>query len=198
MPGTKLFSGWPKAEYALAWCQNWRSPSRRVSDSHTRGGSNPKSTLQSVPNGLADPCPIRIRSRLFCGIRPGDHEESPGAGLKNIWVTNGFMTSEVGRDLPLLDAANVDPGRPSKRGFTGILRRRLAPVFRKHPAHAPGRVHVEVTTLVVPASTRYGSAGGHCRVYRFELDPVPWQSAGFPAWQQGPGPAARASKGGKD
>jgi pyruvate formate lyase activating enzyme len=72
-------------------------------------------------------------------------------GIKNVFVTNGYMTEEALHEIePYLDAANVD-----LKGFTDEFYRRtcgaqLQPVLDSiHLMHQMG-VLVEVTTLIVP------------------------------------------------
>jgi pyruvate formate lyase activating enzyme len=72
-------------------------------------------------------------------------------GLKNVFVTNGYMTEEALREIePYLDAANVD-----LKGFTDEFYRRtcgaqLQPVLDSIRLMHQMGVLVEVTTLIVP------------------------------------------------
>jgi pyruvate formate lyase activating enzyme len=72
-------------------------------------------------------------------------------GIKNVFVTNGYMTEEALREIePYLDAANVD-----LKGFTDEFYRRtcgaqLQPVLDSIRLMHQMGVLVEVTTLIVP------------------------------------------------
>jgi pyruvate formate lyase activating enzyme len=72
-------------------------------------------------------------------------------GIKNVFVTNGYMTEEALREIePYLDAANVD-----LKGFTDEFYRRLCgaqlqPVLDSIRLMHQMGVLVEVTTLIVP------------------------------------------------
>lgn len=69
-------------------------------------------------------------------------------GLKNIWVTNGFMSQEALRlILPYLDAANVDV-KGGKKTYDAIGGN-LQIVLENIKAMKDFGVHVEVTTLLV-------------------------------------------------
>ncbi|HHZ20786.1 MAG TPA: AmmeMemoRadiSam system radical SAM enzyme [Firmicutes bacterium] len=72
------------------------------------------------------------------------------AGLKNVMVTNGYLNPEPWEELlPYLDAVNLDV-----KAFTGDFykrhcRGRLEPVLASVERLA-GRVHLELTTLLIP------------------------------------------------
>lgn len=73
------------------------------------------------------------------------------AGLKNNWVTNGFMSKEAFKTIaPFLDAANVD-----LKGFTDEFYRencggRLEPVLETLKRMKAEKIWIEVTTLAIP------------------------------------------------
>ncbi len=71
-------------------------------------------------------------------------------GLKNIWVTNGFMSEEtLELILPLLDAANVDykgKGDVYQKYCSG----NAEAILRNMKIMKEAGVHLEVTTLLIP------------------------------------------------
>ena len=94
-------------------------------------------------------------------------------GLKNVLVTNGFVGEAAGRDLlEHCDAANIDLKTASediyRRGLGGGLG-----AVRAFIAMAVPRIHVEVTTLLVPGIS--GDLQGIRDTARFlaSLSPVP-------------------------
>jgi pyruvate formate lyase activating enzyme len=73
------------------------------------------------------------------------------AGLRNIFVTNGYMTGEaLAMLLPVLDAANVDLKSFSDDFYQQTCGARLAPVKKTLRRMKDGGVLVEVTTLLIP------------------------------------------------
>jgi len=73
------------------------------------------------------------------------------AGLRNIFVTNGYMSAEALETiLPVLDAANVDLKSFSDDFYRKICGARLAPVKDTLRRMKKGGVLVEVTTLLIP------------------------------------------------
>jgi pyruvate formate lyase activating enzyme len=75
------------------------------------------------------------------------HEE----GLKNIFVTNGYMTVEALEKIqPYLDAANVDLKSFDDGFYRRVCGARLQPVLETIEAMHQRGVWVEVTTLLIP------------------------------------------------
>jgi pyruvate formate lyase activating enzyme len=73
------------------------------------------------------------------------------AGLRNIFVTNGYMTAEaLEMVLPVLDAANVDLKSFSDDFYKDVCGARLAPVKNTLKRMKEGGILVEVTTLLIP------------------------------------------------
>ncbi len=71
--------------------------------------------------------------------------------LKNIWVTNGYTSKEVLKEVaPYLDAANVDLKGFTEEFYNKICGAKLKPVLKTIKAMKKAGVWVEITTLVVP------------------------------------------------
>ncbi|MBM4354591.1 MAG: AmmeMemoRadiSam system radical SAM enzyme [Deltaproteobacteria bacterium] len=72
-------------------------------------------------------------------------------GMRNLFVTNGFMSPEALETvLPVLDAANVDLKAYSDETYRTVCTGRLEPVLATIRRMHESGVWVEVTTLVVP------------------------------------------------
>jgi len=73
------------------------------------------------------------------------------AGLRNIFVTNGYMSAEaLDMILPVLDAANVDLKAFSDDFYHKVCGARLTPVKETLKRMKAGGILVEVTTLLIP------------------------------------------------
>ncbi len=71
--------------------------------------------------------------------------------LKNVWVSNGFMSSEcLQAILPYLDAINIDLKSFSDQFYQNICGARLQPVLKNLKTFKAEQVHLEVTTLIIP------------------------------------------------
>ncbi|MBW1990193.1 MAG: AmmeMemoRadiSam system radical SAM enzyme [Deltaproteobacteria bacterium] len=72
-------------------------------------------------------------------------------GLKNAWVTNGYVMEKPARAIaPYLDAANVDLKAFSERVYMDLCRARLSKVMDTIVLFKKLGIWVEVTTLLIP------------------------------------------------
>lgn len=71
--------------------------------------------------------------------------------LKNIWVSNGYMTPET-LDLitPYLDAINIDLKGFSEENYLKYSGAKLQPVLDNIREIYRRKIHLEVTTLIIP------------------------------------------------
>jgi pyruvate formate lyase activating enzyme len=73
------------------------------------------------------------------------------AGLRNLFITDGYATPEaVGLLAPVLDAANVDLKAFDDRFYRTVCGARLAPVLESIVAMRRAGIWLELTTLVIP------------------------------------------------
>jgi len=103
-------------------------------------------------------------------------------GLKNIWVSNGFF-SEQALDLilPFLNAINVDLKGFSEEFYQKYCAARLEPVLDSLKALFKDKVHLEITTLVIPAlNDKEDVFQGIANFIKTELSAeVPWHISAF-------------------
>ena len=72
-------------------------------------------------------------------------------GIKNVFVTNGFMTAEALEMIrPFLDGANVDLKAYQDKYYTEVCGARLRPVMDTLKLMKSMGIWLEVTTLIVP------------------------------------------------
>jgi pyruvate formate lyase activating enzyme len=73
------------------------------------------------------------------------------AGLKNIWVSNGYTSKEAWPEiLPYLDAINVDLKFFTNENYLKICGAKLQPVLDNLILLKQNKIHLEVTTLIIP------------------------------------------------
>jgi pyruvate formate lyase activating enzyme len=76
------------------------------------------------------------------------------AGLKNIWVSNGFMSAESAElVIPYLDAINIDIKGFSEEFYRQNCGGRLEPVLETCKMMKKAGVWLEVTTLAIPGKS---------------------------------------------
>jgi pyruvate formate lyase activating enzyme len=102
-------------------------------------------------------------------------------GIKNIFVTNGYMTLEALEQLGShLDAANVDLKSFSDRFYRRICGARLQPVLDTIRAMHEHGVWVEITTLLVPGLNDGDDELGEIARFIADVDPdMPWHISRF-------------------
>jgi pyruvate formate lyase activating enzyme len=154
LPGSKAFSiATPGCNFRCRYCQNWQI-------SQAPRGAGPIEGSVTPPQAVIDAAERRGCSTIaYTYTEPTiffETAEAVGllarhAGLKNVFVTNGYLTPEaVDRARAFLDGANVDlkgfdPGRYRKTcGAT------LKGVLCGIEALLASGVWLEITTLVVP------------------------------------------------
>lgn len=72
-------------------------------------------------------------------------------GLKNIWVSNGYMSEDcLGVIVPYLDAINVDLKFFSEKNYQKNCGAKLKPILANLIWLKKHKIHLEVTTLVIP------------------------------------------------
>jgi pyruvate formate lyase activating enzyme len=72
-------------------------------------------------------------------------------GLKNVFVTNGYITPEALQSIaPYLDAANIDLKSFSDEFYRKNCKARLEPVLKSIKLHKSLGIWIEITTLIIP------------------------------------------------
>jgi len=71
--------------------------------------------------------------------------------LKNIWVSNGYMSEQcLNAIIPYLDAINVDLKSIDKEFYKENCSARLEPVLKNLIAIKKSEAHLEIATLIIP------------------------------------------------
>ncbi len=107
-------------------------------------------------------------------------------GLKNVFVTNGYMTGECLDELEgILDAANVDLKSFDEGTYKKVCGARLAPVLDSITKMREMGIWVEVTTLIIPTINDSEAELRNIAKWIFKTDKkIPWHiSAFFPTYK---------------
>jgi pyruvate formate lyase activating enzyme len=107
-------------------------------------------------------------------------------GLRNVFVTNGFVSEGPLRQLAeVLDAANVDLKFFRDESYRRVSRVRLEPILDAIRLYHALGVWIEVTTLVVPGLNDSDEELGQIAEFLCSVDPaIPWHVSQFhPAWK---------------
>ncbi|MDA3785766.1 MAG: AmmeMemoRadiSam system radical SAM enzyme, partial [Deltaproteobacteria bacterium] len=102
-------------------------------------------------------------------------------GLKNVFVSNGYMTPEVTRHLaPVLDGINIDIKAFSDDFYKKICSARLQPVLDNVRLMQELGVWVEVTTLLIPGLNDSNAELEQMARFIKDIDAdIPWHLTAF-------------------
>ncbi len=102
-------------------------------------------------------------------------------GLKNIFVSNGFMSKEAIEIIrPYLHAANIDLKSFRDKYYKEICGGRLKPVLDTITNMVKMGIWVEVTTLLIPTLNDSEEELGDIAQWIYELNPhIPWHISRF-------------------
>ena len=102
-------------------------------------------------------------------------------GIKNVFVTNGYMAEEPLRDIqPYLDAANVDLKGFTEEHYREVCGARLKPVLDTLKLMKELGIWVEVTTLIIPTVNDSDDDLRNIAEFILDLGPeTPWHVSRF-------------------
>ncbi|MBD3246167.1 MAG: AmmeMemoRadiSam system radical SAM enzyme [Candidatus Omnitrophica bacterium] len=185
LPGSRSFSiATVGCNFQCGFCQNWQ-----ISQTNTRGGhtaASRKILPEEVVNlarerGCQNIAYTYTEPTVFFEYARDIGVLARRAGLKNLFVTNGYLTGEARDELvPFLDAANVDLKSFRDEYYREICRGRLEPVLETiRDLHRRG-IWVEVTTLIVPGENDSDGELGDIASFLVSVSPdIPWHISAF-------------------
>lgn len=186
LPGSNTYSiGTLGCNFKCSNCQNWNISQveqikRKISklDYH--------SPEKIVENALGEDCQSisftynepTIFTEYALDIMKLAHEN----GLKNVWVSNGYMSDKcLDSIIPYLDAINIDLKSIENNFYKQNCSANLAPVLNNIEKLRQEQVHVELTTLIIPTLTNESMIFEEIANYIVDnLDTdVPWHISKF-------------------
>jgi len=184
-PGSKAYSiAAPGCNFRCEWCQNWQI-SQMAQEKALQNG------LQVTPEKIVKMAlQAKCRSIAYTYTEPTIFFEysydtarlARHAGIKNIYVTNGFMTPEMLEMFnPYLDAVNVDIKAFKDETYRKLIGGRLEPVLESCRLMRKLGIWVEITTLIIPGiNDDPDELEGIARFICEELGPdTPWHLSRF-------------------
>ena len=202
LPGEDILSiGTYGCNFRCTFCQNWRISQHRG----TEACAEPEGQV-ATPQTLIDVClrrgvdmiaytynePTVFFEYTYDTARLGHRH-----GLRNVYVSNGFMSQEMLEMLaPYLDAINVDLKAFDETFYRDHCGGRLAPVKRNIRTIAQETdIWIEVTTLLIPGLNDSEAELRALAAWLAEVDPgIPWHVSAFhPDYQMMDRPATTAA-----
>jgi len=154
-PGTLAYSiGTVGCNFRCRFCQN-ADIAHMATDHHGRIMGSRATPEGMVTKALESGCKsiayTYTEPTVFFELALDTARLAHQKGLKNVFVTNGYMSEQaVEMICPYLDAANVDLKAFSEDFYKSICGARLLPVMETLRQMKTLDIFVEVTTLVIP------------------------------------------------
>jgi pyruvate formate lyase activating enzyme len=184
LPGTRSYSiATVGCNFSCLFCQN-ADISQMPSDHHRTYGEKmtPREIVQKAV--LAHAATISFtytEPTIFFELALDTARLAAGEGLKNIFVSNGYMSEGCLKEIhPDLHGANIDLKAYSDRFYKEQCGARLEPVLKNLATLVELGVWLEVTTLIIPGLN--DSPGELKSLARFlaDLNPdIPWHISRF-------------------
>ncbi len=190
LPGTMIYSfAAVGCNFRCSWCQNWEISQSPKPNKPIEGVD--VTPQEHVRQALEYGCPsiayTYSEPTVFVEYALDTMKLAKDNGLKNVWVTNGYMSREtLDAIIPYLDATNVDYKGPNGGVYEQYCGASAEPILANLKYLHEAGVHNEITTLIVPGvNDKYEQLKVIACFIAEELSPdVPWHiSRFFPAWK---------------
>lgn len=190
MPGTSTYSfAAVGCNFHCLWCQNWEISQSPKPDKLIEGYdiSPEKHVSEAIKSGCPSISYTYSEPTIFLEYALDTMKLAKENGLKNIWVTNGYMSIET-LDLiaPYLDAANVDFKGPNHGVYEKYCGGKAEHIMATMKYLYKAGIHDEITTLIIPGindKPEYFDTIAGFIANQLGKE-VPWHiSRFFPAWK---------------
>jgi len=185
LPGTTSFSiATIGCNFRCPFCQNWQisQVSKRKGEGFSGHRLLPEDVVAGArKHGCHSISYTYTEPTIFYEYAFETAKLASGAGLGNIFVTNGYMTAEALETInPYLDACNVDLKSFREEFYREICQSHLQPVLDSIRLMKKLNIWVEVTTLVVPDANDGEEELRDIARFIVDTDPeIPWHISRF-------------------
>ncbi len=152
LPGSGAFSiATPGCNLSCRFCQNW-GISQAAPEKIRTDDLPPEQVIHLARrNGCRSIAYTYTEASIYYEYMLDTARLAKAAGLRNIWVTAGYINREPLRQLvPFLDAANIDLKAFDEAFYRDICGGKLKPVLEAIELTVSSGVLVELTNLIVP------------------------------------------------
>jgi pyruvate formate lyase activating enzyme len=156
LPGSNTYSfATVGCNLACGNCQNWQISQTVKSDKVILEMGDEVTPERIVEAAMKNDCPsisyTYTEPTIFLEFALDTMKIAKKRGVKNIWVSNGFMTAEtLDLVLPYLDAANIDIKSSEDEFYRKHCMGRLEPILENCIRIKKAGIWLEITTLVIP------------------------------------------------
>ena len=183
-PGTRAFSiATAGCNFKCTHCQNADISQIQPDRQHIMGQeASPEQIVRAAEkNGCESIAYTYTEPTIFMEYAHDTAKIASQRGIKNVFVTNGYMTEEALRAMqPYLDAANVDLKGFTEEHYREICGARLQPVLDTLKLMKELDIWVEVTTLIIPTVNDSDEVLKNIAEFILSLGPeTPWHVSRF-------------------
>ncbi len=153
MPGSRSYSiATVGCNFHCRHCQNYGISQIPRNAQFRSANVSPQEIVQrALDNGCASISYTYTEPTIFFEFAYDTAILAKAAGLKNIFVTNGYISSEALAGIaPFLDAANIDLKGFSEAFYRDVVHARLSEVLASIVEYRKQEVWIELTTLIIP------------------------------------------------
>lgn len=186
MPGTMTYSlGTLGCNFRCANCQNWDISQEREIEKKARRLDyvDPEKIVEEALNNECKSISYTYNEpAIFVEYALDIMKIARDNDLKNIWVSNGFMSGNcLDAVLPYLDAANIDLKSMDDDFYQNNCGANVKPVLENLKTIRQSGIHLEIATLVIPTLSDNEKMLGRLAdfiVSELDMD-VPWHLSKF-------------------
>lgn len=185
MPGSKAYSiATVGCNFSCLHCQNYNISQYPHAKHGAITGNKRTATAvveSALKTGSASICYTFVEPTIFYEFAYDCALIAHERGLKNVFVSNGFMTPEVTRHLsPVLDGINIDIKAFSNAFYQKVCKAGLEPVLDNVRLMHELGVWVEVTTLIIPGLNDSTQELRNIARFICSVSPqIPWHVSAF-------------------
>ncbi|HJW21430.1 MAG TPA: AmmeMemoRadiSam system radical SAM enzyme [Candidatus Limnocylindrales bacterium] len=153
-PGSRAWSiATPGCPFHCTFCQNWQiAQGPRLGERFPAHVTRPDEVVEEALEADADSIAYTyVEPTVFLEYALDVGRLAREAGLRNLFITDGYATPEaIGLLATVIDAANVDLKSFDDRFYRRLCGARLRPVLDGIVAMRAAGIFLELTTLVIP------------------------------------------------
>jgi len=154
LPGTNTFSfAAPGCNFACANCQNWQISQGPKILKKVNGENVPPKELvdKAKESNCLSISYTYTEPTIFSEYAIETMKIAKKEGLKNIWVSNGYFSKELLKEIiPLLDAVNIDLKSFDENFYQKNCSAKLWPIIDNMRNLKKKGIWIEITTLLIP------------------------------------------------
>lgn len=152
-PGSYTYSvGSVGCNFRCKHCQNWTISQACIEDAYTKDLSSEQLVERAMHSGARSVAWTYNEPTIWHEYTYEGAKLAKEVGLGTVYVTNGYMTEEALRHIaPYLGAANIDIKAFTEEFYREVAGAKLGPVLDSSVLAKKLGIHVEITTLLIPA-----------------------------------------------